>query len=214
MLTLGINTATSLASLALFDHGAVLREESWRGNYDESERLLPALTGLLKSVHVQLKDVRRIVVVIGPGPFSAVRIGCTVANTLSYILSIPVHGLSALDIWKLRRPDQSACALVHAGGNFVARSSKNKKWKVFKLSDALASAPEAGTFYGTMTSDQIAYFKEYRKNKWKFIPEARLASFGEVVCKIPQKDLQSAGTVTPIYFRPPHITKPKKCTAA
>ena len=55
---------------------------------------------VLKSRRKTMYDLTSIVVVPGPGPFSRVRAGVTVANTLAFALGIP---LEALKFGKLRR---------------------------------------------------------------------------------------------------------------
>ena len=48
MLTLAINTATSLTSIALLEEQKLLGEDSWKSNNDEAEKLMPAISTLFK----------------------------------------------------------------------------------------------------------------------------------------------------------------------
>jgi len=57
-----------------------------------SEDLLAAIDGILKKNNFELKDLEAILVNCGPGSFTGVRVGVTVANTLGWSLSIPVVG--------------------------------------------------------------------------------------------------------------------------
>lgn len=93
MLVLGINTATPLQSVALLHNGKTLLKKSWHGKWDESSTVLPNITSLLRSARKSFQDLDTIVVVRGPGSFSSVRIGVTIANTLAYALGIPVYGI-------------------------------------------------------------------------------------------------------------------------
>lgn len=62
--------------------------------------VLAAAMGVLKRKKKNITHLTSIVVVPGPGPFSRVRAGVTVANTLAFALSVPLWTLRA---GKLRR---------------------------------------------------------------------------------------------------------------
>lgn len=58
----------------------------------QSEDLLIFLDKILKDDGLELKNIDAILVNIGPGSFTGVRVGVTVANTLSWSLDISVSG--------------------------------------------------------------------------------------------------------------------------
>lgn len=64
------------------------------GKYKQSEQLLTTIDGILKDDNKQLVDIAGIVVVSGPGGFTALRIGVVIANTLAYALKIPAVGVT------------------------------------------------------------------------------------------------------------------------
>lgn len=64
-----------------------------RGDFKVSEYLLPLIDKLLKKNKKVFKDLQGLIVVCGPGPFTSVRIAVAVANTLSYVLKIPIIGI-------------------------------------------------------------------------------------------------------------------------
>lgn len=57
-----------------------------------SQVLLPLIVKILKTNKKDFKDLTAIEVDPGPGSFTGTRIGVTVANTLGFILNIPVNG--------------------------------------------------------------------------------------------------------------------------
>lgn len=61
--------------------------------YHGSEFLLGLIDQLLTNQHASLKQLKQIIVVLGPGPFTAVRTGIVVANTLGLSTNIPVRGI-------------------------------------------------------------------------------------------------------------------------
>lgn len=57
-----------------------------------SQKLLPLIDELLKANKLNLTDLTEIKVHEGPGSYTGLRVGATVANTLAYLLKIPVNG--------------------------------------------------------------------------------------------------------------------------
>jgi len=57
-----------------------------------SQVLLPMIEKLLKNSSLDLKDLKGIEVETGPGSFTGLRVGVSVANSLAYSLGIPVNG--------------------------------------------------------------------------------------------------------------------------
>lgn len=68
-----------------------LREENEFG----SQVLLPLIMKLLKTTNYSLQTLSGIEVETGPGSFTGIRVGVSVANALGYSLGIPVNGKKA-----------------------------------------------------------------------------------------------------------------------
>lgn len=64
----------------------------------KSQMVLPLIETLLSEHNLKLSDITEIVVATGPGSFTGLRVGATVANALGYLLNIPVNGKKALVI--------------------------------------------------------------------------------------------------------------------
>jgi tRNA threonylcarbamoyladenosine biosynthesis protein TsaB len=57
----------------------------------KAQAVLPMIDELLKEHNLALRDISEIIVNAGPGSFIGVRVGVTIANTLGFILRIPVN---------------------------------------------------------------------------------------------------------------------------
>lgn len=57
-----------------------------------SQRLLPFIKKVLERESLKPEDVTKIEVNVGPGSFTGLRVGVAVANTLGFVLGIPVNG--------------------------------------------------------------------------------------------------------------------------
>ncbi len=56
-----------------------------------SEKALPVIEKLLKRNGVNVEDIGKIEVNEGPGSFTGIRVGISIANALSFLLKIPVN---------------------------------------------------------------------------------------------------------------------------
>ena len=88
---LGIRTDSATTELYLLDsHGEKLAEDAWESGRELSVQLHKAIEKLLSKCSAEYKDLEGVVVFEGPGSFTGLRIGITVANALSYSLAIPI----------------------------------------------------------------------------------------------------------------------------
>ena len=92
---LAIDTATSRAVLAIgaVADGALLAAAVWPGGHAHAETILPRLSTLLESNDVALDDIVGLVVGIGPGAFTGLRVGLATAKTLAHGLRRPIVGV-------------------------------------------------------------------------------------------------------------------------
>ena len=59
---------------------------------DKSQKLLPFIDELLKKKKKKITDITKIEINTGPGSFTGLRVGVSVANTLGWVLGVPVNG--------------------------------------------------------------------------------------------------------------------------
>lgn len=64
----------------------------------KSQMVLPMIEEILAQHKLKLTDITAITVATGPGSFTGLRVGATVANALGYLLNVPVNGKKALAI--------------------------------------------------------------------------------------------------------------------
>ncbi|MEU0970213.1 tRNA (adenosine(37)-N6)-threonylcarbamoyltransferase complex dimerization subunit type 1 TsaB [Streptomyces sp. NPDC005917] len=97
MLLLALDTATPAVTVALHDGAAVIASSSQVDARRHGELLLPAVDRVLAEAGVKLDAVTGIVVGVGPGPYTGLRVGLMTADTFGLALGVPVHGLCTLD---------------------------------------------------------------------------------------------------------------------
>ena len=116
MLVLALDTATPACVVALCrveppgrgnhgeraEHGelAELAELAGQAPVDarrSGELLAPTIASVLDTAGVRAGQVDAVVVGLGPGPFTSLRVGIVTAASLGHALGIPVHGVCSLD---------------------------------------------------------------------------------------------------------------------
>ena len=90
MLILTIRTDKPEAELGIYEDLNQLAYSTWLAHRELAETIQYKLDELLKSQSKQLKDISGIVVFEGPGSFTGLRIGISIANALAYSLDIPI----------------------------------------------------------------------------------------------------------------------------
>lgn len=96
-LLLAMDTATSAVTAALVAGEEVVASRTELDARRHTEILMPLIAELFAQSGVARSEVDGLVVGVGPGPFTGLRVGITTAMTLSHVLSRPVHGVCSLD---------------------------------------------------------------------------------------------------------------------
>jgi tRNA threonylcarbamoyl adenosine modification protein YeaZ len=97
VLLLALDTATPAVTVALHDGSDVIASSSQVDARRHGELLLPAVDRVLAEAGLRLGAVTGIVVGIGPGPYTGLRVGLMTADTFGLALGVPVHGVCTLD---------------------------------------------------------------------------------------------------------------------
>ncbi|CRK85392.1 tRNA (adenosine(37)-N6)-threonylcarbamoyltransferase complex dimerization subunit type 1 TsaB [Neobacillus massiliamazoniensis] len=98
MTILAIDTSNAALGVALLEKDQVLGEYITNLKKNHSVRIMPAIERLMKDCELLPSDLTKIVVAKGPGSYTGVRIGVTIAKTLAWTLKLPLVGISSLEI--------------------------------------------------------------------------------------------------------------------
>lgn len=120
---LAIDTATRTASVALYDETGIIGEATWRARENHTTSLMPQLLRLMAMSGTRIEKVEVVAVAIGPGSFTGLRIGLSMAKGLALARGLPVVGVPTLDGLAQAFAQQSlpVWAVLEAGrGKFAA----------------------------------------------------------------------------------------------
>jgi tRNA threonylcarbamoyladenosine biosynthesis protein TsaB len=92
-----MRTDKAEAEIGLYAEGKALVHDSWVAHRQLAETIHQRIIGLLNSNNATQQDLTGIVAYKGPGSFTGLRIGLSVANTLAYSLQIPIVGVNGDD---------------------------------------------------------------------------------------------------------------------
>jgi len=119
MLTLAVDTSTDILALALLKDNNITAEYNLSLKRQHSEKLLPLIQQMFELLDIKPGDIDGAAVGIGPGSFTGLRISITAVKLMARILSIPVKGLSTLEITASAVNGDYILPLIDAGRNRV-----------------------------------------------------------------------------------------------
>lgn len=121
---LGIESSGSACGAGISRGGQLLGEISANIRNIHSRQLAPFVEYLLQTTGTAGKDLSAIVLSAGPGSFTGLRIGYSVAKGLAHALQIPIVEVPTLDLWAYQAGMQSLPVLpvidAHRGEIFCA----------------------------------------------------------------------------------------------
>ena len=98
MYTLYIDTHFNKIVIVIYLNEQIIIKKEIETSNSHSITTMPILIEAIKESNLEIKDINEIIVVNGPGSFTGIRIGVTIAKTLAYTLNIPIKVLSSLEI--------------------------------------------------------------------------------------------------------------------
>ncbi|GGH83393.1 tRNA threonylcarbamoyladenosine biosynthesis protein TsaB [Pullulanibacillus pueri] len=98
MNVLAIDSSNITMGIAIANQDIVLGELITNVKKNHSVKLMPAIEYLMNETQLKPEEIDRIVVATGPGSYTGVRIGVTIAKTLAWTLKKELVGVSSLEL--------------------------------------------------------------------------------------------------------------------
>lgn len=124
MKTLFIDTHLNDIIVILLDNGKPVDKREVINKKNNSEFMFPAIKELIEG-----QKLDEIIVVNGPGSFTGVRLGVTIAKTLSYTLNIPIKTISSLEVSSISNSTKKV-SISDGNGCYLGEFDDN--WKPTK----------------------------------------------------------------------------------
>ena len=111
-----IDSATTNLVVAIINDGKIAYIYNNNDNHDTSSKMMPVLSEAFENVGLKPQDIDKIFAVTGPGSFTGIRVGLTVAKTMAYTLNIPIVPISSLEVMA---SGNGGTALINARRGYV-----------------------------------------------------------------------------------------------
>ena len=212
---LSIDTASDLASIALSREGSLVSDVAWRCVRNHTVELLPRIEQLLDETGIEKTDLSAVFVSIGPGMYTGLRVGVSIAQGLARTMQIPAIGVGRLelDAYPHRDFEGPIVAVHRAGrGELAWASYQAGPWREvspprLSLPDNLAGAVRDGALVVGEIDDKLSALIEGRDVTVRGPAGAgRARSLAELGFACWQAgETAEPALLRPIYLRPPAI---------
>lgn len=119
MYQLLLDSANKLLVVGLSKDGKVIDRTIYEAWQRQSEMMVPEIDTIMKRNNVKKEDIDAIVVGIGPGSYTGIRIALTIAKTMAYALKIPLYSVSSLSLFKDEK-EPTICVLnARSGRSYI-----------------------------------------------------------------------------------------------
>ena len=114
---LSLDTSTRYGGVALSNEDRVVASHSWHSVYNHTSELMPYAANIMERGGVTPGELDGVAVALGPGGFSALRVGISAAKGLALVAKKPIIGVGTLDMeaHPYLGSGLYVCALLEAG---------------------------------------------------------------------------------------------------
>ncbi len=228
-LILNIETATTVCSVCLAKDGIPIAFKEQNGAYSHAENLTLFIQDVFVQSNINLKDIDSIAVSMGPGSYTGLRIGVSVAKGLCYSLDKPLIAVNTLQHMALsvsskkdgalKSTKQLFCPMIDARRMEVYCAIYNRfNEEVFPIT---AEIIDKNTFADLLTDNEIYFFGSgaekckhlFSDNKnAKFIDDIELSANNMISISnkaFESKRFENVSTFEPFYLKDFLIKKSK-----
>lgn len=219
-LILSLETSTDICSVALHNDGNLLSVQESVDDFSHSKNITIFIENCLKEAFKSINELDAVAVSIGPGSYTGLRIGLSIAKGICYGLKTPLIAINSLDILAqasqesnmdlvfamidARRMEVYASIYDNSLGTLVQTHSMIISEKSFEqYKDKIIY------FCGNGYSKALPYLDDVKTIKGTEQTSAKL--MGKIAFyEYTQKKYKNIFTISPDYFKEPNITKSKK----
>ena len=203
---LAIDTST-VVNVGLARGTDVLATATVEDRMAHVEQLTPLIRDCLAQAGLRLAEVDQIVVGLGPGPFTGLRVGIVTAQTLAAVGGLDLHGICSLDVLAAQYAGQYA---DQARAEFVVATDARRRevyWAAYAADGRRQRAPQVGPPLEVPRRPTIGPAAAVYPDQLMAVPGPRVLDPGVLAAAGP--GLPDAGSA-PLYLRRPDATEPTR----
>ena len=217
MILIAVDTSTRWAGVGLQVDSGERTEMIWRSEQNHGRELMPAIVELMSRASHKPSDITHLAVALGPGGFSAVRVGISAVIGLAMprdlpVAGIPTHTIEAFPFLESASTESPIISLVPAGRNEVSwarfdSQSDGASSTGIGLPDELATTfPTDARFCGEAAEFMASHVAAERILIDDAPTRSPIALLELAVNSFTTGSASSATILKPIYARAPSIT--------
>ena len=178
MKILYIDTSSSFLYSAIYKDNTIISEVKEEYGQSLSEVTLPKIVEMFTNNNLSPKDVDKIIVVNGPGSFTGIRIGVTIAKVFAWTLKIPITTILSLEAMSISSETNSYhVPIINARRGFVFAAIYDEKQNCIlkpqhiKITELRKELDKLGD-YEIISNDEFDEFnniKKYNPNILKIV---------------------------------------------
>ena len=205
--------------------GRVLAAHCWYSQRNHTTELMPAIQALFERRGARLEEMEGIAVALGPGGFSALRVGISTAKGLALPKSTPLVGVGTLEMeaYPFAGLELPVCALLDSGreevatatfGNTAGSWTRLNEERVCSLEELEGSISEPTLLCGEGVPSRSAELRQALGSNGLVMglhsPAGRLWALAELGSQRLQRgEVDALEALHPMYLRRPSIGAPK-----
>ena len=232
MMLLSLNTSTPQFGLALLNEDGTILAEYFISKEKGFGSLMPTLDFFISKLNADIHDLKAVVVAIGPGSFTGLRVGISAAKGLCHGLDIPIIGISSLKALasQVLYSDLPITPVLYSRKNelYTARFTKKKDHNLIrnlpdttvKLDNLASVFDKPSIFIGNDFSNQGLVLKKALGSQVYLSPahywHLKASAVGVLgLGRFHNHDFDDPQNIEPLYLRPSDIRpNPFPLTAA
>ena len=226
-LILGIETATTICSVAISDGDKLLALKEEGGAYAHAEKLTPFINEALEIAGKSLQDLDAIAVSQGPGSYTGLRIGVSAAKGLCYGLNKPLIAVSTLQamaknlsLTKETKKGSLFAPMIDARRMEVYTALFDKENNL--IEDISAKIIDENSFSNSLKENHVLFFGDGAEKCKPILGEIEHATFTNqgmpsaqyinqiAIQKLKNNEVEDVAYFEPYYLKDFIATTPKK----
>ncbi len=220
---LAIDTSTRYAGVALADDQRVIDVQAWHSTVNHTTELMPSVAALLGRRGLKPASLDGVAVALGPGGFSALRVGISAAKGMALAARLPLAGVGTLDLeaFPFLGSGLPVCPMLDAGRGEVASAgigpdgARLREDSICLPAELLDSVAEATLFCGEGAGPHAELIKKRLGPRSMVVtwqgPASRLNALVEIARqRLANGEPDDLAALQPYYLRMPSIGAPKQ----
>ena len=170
MISLFLNTSSKYLNIGILEDNIVLNQKFIKLGDDMAKYTLFYIDEMLKANKIDSNDVDEIICVNGPGSFTGIRIGVTIAKMYAWSLNKKLVGVSNLFCMASSVDDDYIIPIIDSRRGYVYAGIYNRDYKVvmndcyIKLEDLMEKVKELNGKYSFVSLDDFDFSNKYIPN--------------------------------------------------